>query len=253
MTPDPPEAPGDGHSPLLAELTWTEAAAWFHRDPRLIVPVGASVPHGPHLPVGTDTLVVQAVCEAIGARHGVLVAPTLPFGAASERDEEYAGTCSLGPKTLHRMLNELVSVWESHGIREFFLVTSYGWAPHFGALLTVVTEGARLRALDLNAVDLSPVLGVFPLPERAGEVETSLVLHLAPDLVRGREIRDAPLRPSELEKLLEGTEPLPPPGSPGVVGTPTAASAEKGRAIYEYLVQHIGERLFGEAAVGRAG
>lgn len=238
----------DAEVPRLAAMPWPEVHDWLHRDPRLILPVGCFVQHGPHLPLYTDTLIVTAVAEGIAARHEVLVAPTLPFGAAPEGDRAYAGTAALRPKTLHRVLNELVSCWEAHGVTEFVLVTSQGWAPHFGSLLTVITEAARVRAVDLNAVNLSPVLGGRGAPERAGEVETSLVLHLAPGLVRRDAVRDALVSAEELDELLEGTEPMPPPGSPGVVGTPTAASAEKGREIYAYLVEHIGTRLFDERA-----
>lgn len=231
--------------PRLLDLTWEEAAAWFRRDPRLIVPVGTCMQHGPHLPLNADTVIIEAIAGAIAARHRVLLGPTIPFGAASDREREYAGTAAVRPKSLHRILNELVSEWESHGVREFVLMTANGYGPHVSALVGILAESARIRAVDMNSVDLSRFLD--GPPEHAGEFETSLLLHLAPERVRRDRIEDAIVEEAELGRLLNGSEPMPPAGSPGVVGRPTAATAEKGREIYEYLVEHIGSRLFAPA------
>ena len=82
----------------------------------------------------------------------------------------------------------------------------------------------------------------------AGEFETSLMLHLAPELVRTEEIADAPMDPADQGKRVVGEEPLPERGSPGVVGTPSLATAEKGRRAFRHLVEFIGDRvLAGEA------
>ena len=230
----------------LSELSWMDAAAWFRRDPRLIVPVATCMQHGPHLPLGADAIIVESLAGGISSHHNVLVAPTLSYGAASERDQEYAGTAAIGAKTLHRVLNDLVAGWERHGVREFVLITAQGFGSHFGALVSVIAERARIRAVDINAVDLSGFLTNPDIPERAGELETSLLLHLAPQLVHEDRIEDTPLERHEVAELLVGSEPMPPPGSPGVVGNPTFASADKGRRIYDYLVEHIGSRLFGQ-------
>lgn len=229
--------------PRLAELPWTEAAAWFRRDPRLILPVGSCLQHGPHLPLGTDTIIVTAVADSIAARHAVLLAPTLSYGSSSERETEYGGTARLRSKTLHRMLNELVAAWEAQGVQELILITVQGYGPHMSALLAVISERARIRAVDLNAVNVSRFLSTPALPEHAGEFETSLLLYLRPELVRRDEVQDGPLPATK--DMLGSSEVVPPEGSPGVVGRPSAATAEKGRRIYEHLVEHIGNRLFG--------
>ncbi|MFQ5690541.1 MAG: creatininase family protein [Gemmatimonadota bacterium] len=249
---DPGQRSNPPTPPRLTDLTWPEAAAWFRRDPRLILPVGTCLQHGPHLPLNADSLIVTAVAEAIAARHRVLIAPTLPFGAASKRDLEYAGTAALWSKTLHRVLNDLIAGWERHGVEEFILMTAQGFAPHFDAMLAVVSDRARIRAVDINSVDLSRFLSEPGIPEHAGELETSLILYLAPELVRREEIRDAPLPESELRRLTRGSEAMPPEGSAGVVGRPSRASAETGRRIYEYLVDYIGGRLFAEQEDGDA-
>lgn len=212
--------------------------------------MGTCLQHGPHLPLGADALIITRLAEAIATRHDVLLAPTLPYGAASARDAEYAGTASLSGKTLHRVLNELVSCWEAQGMEELVLMTGHGFGPHLYALATVVSETARIRSVDLHAIDLSAFIGETQAREHAGELATSLLLHLAPEQVRSGQMRDVVLTPARVRKLTIGEEPVPESGSIGVVGQPSRASAEKGRAIFEYLVSHIGEWLFGAEPTG---
>jgi creatinine amidohydrolase len=62
----------------LDRLPWSEAAERLSRDPRLILPVGTCMQHGPHLPLGADALIITRLAEAIAARYDILLAPTLP-------------------------------------------------------------------------------------------------------------------------------------------------------------------------------
>lgn len=231
-------------APRLADLTWPEAAARIRRDPRLIIPVGTCLQHGPHLPLDTDAVIITAVAEGIAARHEVLLAPTLPFGAGSDREQGYAGTASIRSKTLHRVLNEIVAAWEDQGIREIALLTAQGFGPNYRAMVSVIAERVRIRAVDLNTVDLSAHLAEPGLPEHAGELETSLMLYLSPGSVRLDAIVDTPVDSETLDVVMDGSEPLPLEGSPGVLGRPSAATAEKGREIYAHLVEYLGDRLF---------
>ena len=96
------------------------------------------------------------------------------------------------------------------------------------------------RAIDTHALDLSAYLVQGNAPERGGELETSLLLYLEPELVRKKWILDStpgPRTPSD-----PGAS-APMPGSPGVVGRPTLATADKGRAIFEHMVETISARL----------
>jgi creatinine amidohydrolase len=235
---------GSSAGPLrLSELSWTEASEHFRRDPRLLVPVGTLLQHGPHLPLNTDTLIVTRLAERLSEEHGVALAPTLPYGVGSETEQAYAGSSCVRGKTLHRMLNELVENWEGQGVEEIYLLTAHGFGPHLQAIGTVVSGRSRIRAVDLHAVDLQAFLDAPHAEEHAGELETSLLLHLAPDLVRKDRVRDMPVEEEALRKLLVGEEPVPLPGSDGVVGCPSRASAAKGREIFEFLVQFLGDRV----------
>jgi len=237
--------PDTGAVPRLGRLTWPEVAERFRRDPRLLCPVGSVMQHGPHLPLDTDIRITTAISEGIAARHDVLVTPTVPFGAGSEVDRGYAGTGQLAHKTLHRMLNDLVADWVRQGVEDLVLLTSNGFGPNYHALVSVMGGDVRIRAVDLNVVDLSPALRTVRSPERAGEIETSLMMYLSPTSVRLDRIEDAELPADLLAERMDGTEPVPLPGSGGVIGRPAAATAEKGKRIYDYLVRYVGDRLYG--------
>ena len=224
----------------LDRLSWVEAAEWFRRDPRLLLPVGSCIQHGPHLPLGTDTVIVERLARDIAARTGLLLAPMVSYGVASQTDRAYAGTASLDRKTLHRLLNELVDCWGGHGLAEILLITTNGFARNIQALAAVVADTVRVRSIDTHALDLSVFLAQGNAPERGGELETSLMLHLAPDMVRRDWIMDSP---GTVRAGGDLTASAPMPGSPGVVGLPSLASAEKGRTIYEHMVETISARL----------
>lgn len=232
----------------LGDLSWTAAVEWFRRDPGLLFPIGSCVQHGPHLPLATDSIVISRLADAVGARYGVLIAPLLPLGVASRVEREYGGTTAIARKTLHSILNDVIATWEEQGVEEVTLLTANGFAPHVHAMATVVAERARVRSVDLHAIDLSRFLAHPHAAEHAGEMETSLMLYLEPGLVRKEAIRDHWYSAEQVERLRTGEEPIPPHGSEGVVGHPSLASAEKGEAIFEYLVARIGDRLFGEEA-----
>lgn len=231
-----PQTPVD----RLDRISWSEAAARFRRDPRLLLPVGSCVQHGPHLPLGTDTIIAERLAEDVARRTGLLVAPTLAYGVSARRDREYAGTASLDRKTLHRVLNELIESWEGHGLQEVVLLTTNGYARNIQALSMVMTDTVRIRSIDLHGVDLSRFLEDGAERDHGGELETSLLLHLSPHLVRRDSVSDSP---DESPRAIERGEPVPAAGSPGVVGRPSLATAEKGRRIYEHLVTTIADRL----------
>jgi len=209
-----PQADATGPT-RLEDLTWAQVADWFRRDPRILLPVGSCTRHGPHLPVGTDNRITEWLARAVCRRTGILLAPLLPFGVVSGADLDHAGTAGLERKTLHRVLNELVECWERQGLEEVTLLTGNGNVRHIQALAMVLTKSARVRSVDTRSIDVSGFLDSAEAGH-ADEFETSLMLHLAPDLVRR-------------------------PGGDG--GFPAAATELKGRRVYEYLVDRIVERL----------
>src|SRR5438105_4857336 len=76
-----------------------EVAAAAERDPRLIIPVGTCEQHGPHLPLGSDSIIVERLSCDLSAEFGVLVAPTVEYGVNVVTERGYAGNASLRKKT----------------------------------------------------------------------------------------------------------------------------------------------------------
>jgi creatinine amidohydrolase len=225
----------------LDRLPWPEVAAWLRRDPRVLLPVGTCLQHGPHLPLGTDTILVEHLASDVSRRTGILLAPTQPYGVNSDLEQHYAGTASLERKTLHRVLNELVESWERQGLEEIVLMTTHGYGPQIQAMAAVVSDLVRVRAMDIHAIDLSTFLVSGDMGEHGGEMDTSLLLYLAPELVNMDLAEDAV--PGAGARSAVRDEPVPAPGSAGIVGQPSLASAENGKRMYDYLVDYIAGRL----------
>jgi creatinine amidohydrolase len=232
----------------LDELSWIEVAAHLARDPRLLIPVGALEQHGPHLPLGANVLICRRIALDLSQRFDVLRAPTMYYGVNVRTDRGYAGTATLSHKTLHRVLNELLAAWETHGIREFILISAHRHEPHLDALATLITLQARVRVLSIWDVDIADLLERQPGPLHGCEAETSVMLHLYPELVRMERARDFELSPDAFERYIRGRLPAPPPGGAGVVGYPTAATALKGEAIYHRLVEAVARAVFAARA-----
>jgi creatinine amidohydrolase len=228
----------------LDELSWIDAAAHLARDPRLIIPVGALEQHGPHLPLGSNVLIGRRVGVDLSTEFGVLRAPTMYYGVNVQSEREYAGTASLRQKTLHRVLNELLAAWEEHGVREFIIITAHRHEPHLDALATLITGGARVRVVSLWDVDVGDLLEKQPGALHACEAETSVMLFLYPELVRMDRARDFHLPEDEFDRYVRGRLPAPPPGGAGTVGSPTAATAAKGEAIYHRILHSVRRAVF---------
>ena len=191
--------------------------------------------------MGADTIVVERLAQAVSEKTGILVAPTLAYGVSSDIERSYAGSAALERKTLHRVLNELVDSWERQGLEEIVLMTAHGYGPHIQAMAAVVADIVRVRAVDIHAIDLAAFLQGGPEAEHAGEMDTAILLHLAPELVRKDRVADGEPGGRILRAVRD--EPVPPLGSPGVVGRPSLATGESGRRICEYLVDYISRRL----------
>ena len=215
----------------LKEMIPSEVLAARAADPRLIIPVGTCEQHGRHLPMGCATMIVEHLADDLSAEFGLLRAPTLEYGVNVTTERGFAGNASLRKKTLHRTLNDLLDTWESTGIKEFILLTAHEHDPHQEALSTVITTEARVRVVDILSVDLREFLDGQTEPMHGDEVDTSLMLFIAPHLVRMDLAEDYMMSRDELRRYRRGWLKIP-SGSSGSIGRPSLATAEKGAAIY---------------------
>lgn len=227
----------------LKELRPAEVEAIVRADPRLIIPVGTVEPHGPHLPLGCDTIIAEHLADDLSAAFNVLRAPTLEYGVNVQSDREAVGATSLRKKTLHRALNDLIDSWEETGIHEFILLTAHEHDPHLEALSTVITSGARVRVVDIFEVDFSDLLDGQREPMHGDEVDTSLMLYIAPQLVDMTVAEDYMMSREELRRYRRGWLRVPKESS-GSIGRPTLATAEKGRRLYDRIRSRICDRIF---------
>ena len=228
----------------LDELSWSEVAGHLANDPRMIMPVGALEQHGPHLPLGTNVLIARRIALDLSREFDILRAPTFSYGVNVLAERAFAGTASLSPKVLHRALNELLESWEGHGVTEFVLITAHRHEPHQAALAALTTTRARVRVVQVWDVPIHDLLDTQKLPLHGGEAETSVMLYLYPDLVCMERARDFDVSSADFRRYLRGAMAVPPPGSAGSLGRPTAADPEKGAAIYARMIQAIRSGVF---------
>lgn len=180
---------------LWHELT-REALRSLAPDALAVLPVGATEQHGPHLPTGTDAFAVEQIARAaagIAARAiPVVVAPTLPFGS-SHHHLGFGGTLSLGTETYYRALCDLAASCVAAGFRRVLFLNGHGGNEELMAL--AVRDAAGAHPASFAAVTYWDVTGegfaaAVPgwagwTPGHAGAFETSLILALRPELVRG--------------------------------------------------------------------
>jgi creatinine amidohydrolase len=228
---------------FLEHLPWPEVGRALAKDPRLLLPVGALVQHGPHLPLGTNTLISEAVARTLSQELEILRAPAVHYGVKGSERESFAGAAGIRRKTLHRALNELLAEWEDHGVQEFVLITAHRLEAHIEALLMTMPTFGTTTVVNLFSIEVDHLVEGSPLAEHGGELETSLMLHLAPELVRLDQAKDVILEPRALRKYARGRVPTPPPGSRGILGAPSRATAEKGAAVFSRYILALKEIL----------
>jgi creatinine amidohydrolase len=205
----------------LDRATWPEIESAADQGPTaLLVPLGATEQHGPHLPLGTDTTIAVALATMAAADlPGATVAPPLAYGSSGEH-QGFPGTLSIGAACTELVLVELGrSACETFD-RLVFVNAHGGNAAPLGAAV------ARLREEGRDARAWSPSFGG---DAHAGRTETSLMLALAEVRIDLAEPgNDAPLGELIGRLRVEGVRPVAPNG---VLGDPTGASAAEGRAL----------------------
>ena len=220
-----PRRGGGGVS--LGAWTWHDVA---ERRPLVIVPLGSTEQHGPHLPLDTDTRIAVAVAERLAARRtDAVVAPAVAVGASGEH-AGFPGSLSLGTAVFEEAVVEIGRsadafagvIWcNAHGGNSAALRRAHQ---------RLRDEGRRSHIARCS----------FPGGDaHAGRTETSVLLAIAPDLVRLDRVEPGDLRPwSELEdRILAGGVIAVAPN--GVLGDPTGASAEEGAALMDELVDRL--------------
>jgi creatinine amidohydrolase len=187
-------------SVMWKELSAEELRAKAAAGAIVVLPVASMEQHGPHLPVGVDTILCEGVCKA-GAEKAatdvsVVVAPTLWCGMA-EHHMAFGGTFTFDIPTYRAVLLAFLKSIERHGFKRVFIVNGHGG--NIAALNSFLPDFARETGLEVRAAtyfelaasDLAPVLEDQTRVHHACEVETSLMMVLAPETVKPDRIPEA--------------------------------------------------------------
>ncbi len=226
---------------LLEEMTWTEIEAGLEKTRTVILPVGATEEHGPHLPIFTDTIQALEVAKEVARRRPVFVAPPVHYGVCRST-RGFPGTISISPEALRTLVFDLLSAFRDSGFEAVLILTGHAGGLHLAALKEAAERAVASRDLRVSLVsdfDLIDSSGVeTPGDGHAGEIETSRMLVIREDLVRGLPEKHFPSRPRYLimrdVRRLMGN---------GIMGDPSKASKEKGKRFMEMSVRGVLEAL----------
>lgn len=245
------------NSHRLVERTWRDVEAYLEDrvSPTVIVPIGSTEQHGPHLPLGVDMMQAETLGDEIAKRADVLVTPTIPFGDANHH-LGFPGTISLSTETTTSVLVDVYESLIKHGFENILTVNGHRVAN----LTAIKTASKRVRAdhNDVFFATIDPLRFGVDIhttlrdgdPEdgmHGGEFETSFMQFHYADLVRESEFeKETSERFSQFQSnnlvgnadrvLSPSTGHSPESGHLGHAGDPRQASPEKGEQLSERLI-----------------
>ena len=231
----------------LCEMVWTDVAGGD--VPFCVLATGSVEQHGPHLPLGADLFVAERVATLAADEFGALHLPPLAVGV-SFAFAGWPGSIALSPETFVRVVTE-IGADAARLSRRLLVVNGHdeNQAPLVVACRRLVDEhGMDVVAFEWAELVLDVLRDVCESTSEmhAGEGLTSLFLHWFPERVRTDRVVDSAPAPGALtaddvhvDARAVRPRALPPDGGSGVVGRPTLASADKGRAIADALAQRV--------------
>lgn len=243
-TQDPPAVAAKGV--LLWDLTWVEAEAVLTPDTVVVLPLGAaSKEHGPHLRLNNDWLLAEYYKDRVHQAADVVIAPTLGFHYYPAF-VEYPGSTSLSEATSRDVVVEIVRGLSRFGPRRFYVlntgVSTVG--PLRAAAEVLAPEGILLRFTNILeiAAPVEEEISEQPGGTHADEIETSMMLYIAPDTVdMSKAVRDwAPKTKPGFSRTPNGPKHY---SKTGIWGDPTLATRAKGEAIVERMVEGMLEDI----------
>ncbi len=230
---------------ILENMTMSDFKKHLKKTKTIIFPFGTVEEHGSHLPLNTDTLIIYEILKKVIKKRKVFLAPPLYYGVCTSTGQ-HPGTISITPATLRRFTYDIAKDAYEKGLRNIFLITGHGGGLHSSAMkeaaenLVNELKGINIAVLcpyDVLYKELSE-LADTPNDSHAGEIETSLILYLAPELVKGRSKEEYPKlpKPFTVKNKVRYW-----PG--GVWGNPGKASSDKGEKAVNLIINKIVEIL----------
>ena len=226
---------------LLEEMTWTQIEAGLEETRTVILPVGATEEHGPHLPTFTDTIQALEVAKEVSRRRAVFVAPPVHYGVCRST-RGFPGTISISPGALRALTFDLLLAFSESGFERVLILTGHAGGQHLAALKEAAEGAVAAKSLrvslvsDFDLIDTSQV--ETPGDGHAGEIETSRMLVIREDLVGGLPDKHFPPGPKYL--IMKDVRHL---MGNGVMGDPSKATREKGERFMEMSVLGVLDAL----------
>jgi creatinine amidohydrolase len=226
---------------LLENITMSEFKKHLKKTKTIIFPFGTIEEHGDHLPLNTDTFIIYETLKRLVQKRKVFLAPPVYYGVCTSTGQ-HPGTIGITPETLRRLVFDIVRDAYKKGLRNFFLITGHGGGLHSSAMkeaaeiLVEELKGIKIAVLcpyDILRKELSE-LAETPNDSHAGEIETSLMLYLAPELVKGSSREEYPKFPKPFivkDKLKYWRG--------GVWGNPAKADRDKGKKVVDLIFKKI--------------
>jgi creatinine amidohydrolase len=250
---------------LYSDLTWPEVNEAVRLKKVVLLPVGSTEQHGPHLPLDVDNLIATRLCLEAGRRdpEKIVVAPNLPYGY-NIHGLDYPGTIHVGHKAYIDFCYSICASFAYHGFKRIIVVNGHGSNTHLldqASRRTILETDAIVTSFmwwNLLRVDPNFIASfresVFPGGAgHAGEVETSMYLHLAGDKAQMDKATDYIAwynRPGASTytwgdafgngpaSIMSWTSTF---AENGTFGQATLATADKGRRIFEEAVKRLNE------------
>jgi creatinine amidohydrolase len=226
------------------ERTWDELPADLAAaQTSAILPVGATEQHGPHLGCGVDTVIAGKLASAVAKKLNIPLLPTLAYGCSIGHSRRWPGTLALQPITMIEIVKQ-IGDWAYHsGVRRLFIVNGHvgNASPLRCALEMLRAEHDDMMVALFNSGTLSARVRKAHFADaedwHANDAETSLMLAIAPAYVRPEKIpaTDDPDRTTGCVFA----HPVNRTSVNGVTGSPSLATAEKGRLWFDWMVEDL--------------
>ncbi|MBW1925772.1 MAG: creatininase family protein [Deltaproteobacteria bacterium] len=224
---------------IIEELTMPAFKEGLTKTRTIIVPFGVVEEHGRHLPLGTDTIHAYELSRETSRHRPLFVAPPVWYGLCRSTSQ-HPGTITISGDTLRKLTVELVTSFYNQGLRNFVLLSGHAGGTHMAAITdageTILASLKESRVAVLSILDLIAGIpdGIVETENdsHAGEVETSLMLHLRPEHIDGTSPEEYPCFPTP---ILARDKKRFWPG--GVWGDPSKASVEKGKTLLQKEVE----------------
>ena len=241
----------------IEEMNWVDIKEAIENGFKtVVIGVGSTEQHGPHLPTQTDALIADGMVNLIVQKlKNALQAQTIKVGC-SDHHLSFPGTISLNKSTLKAIAHDYISSLQKHGFEKIIFIPTHGG--NFDPLKEVVEE-AQNRYSKIKIIAFTDIIAFMEVQDKiaaelnitaeeagahAGEAETSEVLALAEDLVKRERFQPGyvgKLGEKEVEMLYK--EGMPSLTKTGVIGDPTKASKNNGKIYIEKMVEFLTESI----------